>query len=79
MPFLIKALLENRARYEAMVQAEGEEVVFAREPKARGYLRDRSGYRLYDRREALCDRLTADVRENRAWLLKSLTYPLARA
>jgi deoxyhypusine synthase len=78
MPFLIKALLENRARYEAMVKAEGQEVVFAREPKARGYLRDRAGYRLYDMRAELCERLTADVRENRAWLLESLTYPLAR-
>jgi deoxyhypusine synthase len=78
MPFLIKALLENRARYEAMVQAEGEEAVFGREPKARGYLRGRAGYRLYDRREELCERLTADVRDNREWLLESLTYPLAR-
>jgi deoxyhypusine synthase len=78
MPFLIKALLENRARYEAMVQAEGEDAVFAREPKARGYLRDRAGYRLYDRREELCERLTADVRDNREWLLESLAYPLAR-
>jgi deoxyhypusine synthase len=78
MPFLVKALLENRERYAAMIQAEGEEAVFAREPKARGYLRDRAGYRLYDRREALCDRLTADVRANREWLLESLAYPLAR-
>jgi deoxyhypusine synthase len=77
MPFLIKALLENRARYAAMVEAEGEEAVFAREPKARGYLRNRAGYRLYDMREELCERLTADVRENRKWLLESLAYPLA--
>ncbi len=77
MPFLIKALLENRARYEAMVNAEGEEAVFAREPKARGYLRDRAGYRLYDMRGELCERLTADVRNNREWLLESLAYPLA--
>jgi deoxyhypusine synthase len=77
MPFLIKALLENRARYASMVQAEGEGAVFAREPKARGYLRDRAGYRLYDMREQLCERLTADVKQNRAWLLESLEYPLA--
>jgi deoxyhypusine synthase len=79
MPFLIKALLENRSRYEAMAKAEGEEAVFAREPKARGYLRGRAGYRLYDMRGELCDRLTADVRQNRAWLLESLAYPLAGA
>jgi deoxyhypusine synthase len=77
MPFLIKALLENRARYEAMAQAEGKEAVFAREPRARGYLRDRAGYRLYEMRQELCERLTADVRNNRAWLLESLAYPLA--
>jgi deoxyhypusine synthase len=74
MPFLVKALLDNRKRYEEMVAAEGEDVVFAREPKARGYLRDRSGYRLFDRREELVGRLTGDVQSNRDWLLKSLKY-----
>jgi len=74
MPFLVKALLDNRKRYEEMVAAEGEDAVFAREPKARGYLRDRSGYRLFDRREELVGRLTGDVQSNRDWLLKSLKY-----
>jgi len=57
-----------------MVAAEGEDAVFAREPKAPGYLRDRSGYRLFDRREELVGRLTGDVQSNRDWLLKSLKY-----
>ena len=78
MPFLIKALLDNRARYERMVGQEGEEAVFAREPKARGYLRARSGYRLFEQREELCRRLTDDVRQNREWLLESVQYPLAK-
>jgi deoxyhypusine synthase len=78
MPFLVKALLENRRRYEEMVAKEGEEAVFAREPHARGYLRDRAGYRLYEQREELVGRLNADVRENREWLRESLSYPLAR-
>ena len=43
MPFLVKALLDNRARYERMAAEEGEEAVLAREPKARGYLRDPRG------------------------------------
>ena len=43
MPFLVKALLDNRRRYAEMAAAEGEEAVFAREPHARGYLRDRGG------------------------------------
>ncbi len=77
MPFVVKALLENRQRYEEMVAAEGEEAVFAREPKARGYLRPREGYRLFDQRENLVQRLTDDVRKNREWLLESLRYPLA--
>jgi deoxyhypusine synthase len=78
MPFLIKALLENRARYEAMVRERGEEAVFAEEPKARGYLRPTKGYRLFGQRDELCARLTEDVRKNRKWLLESLRYPLAR-
>jgi deoxyhypusine synthase len=78
MPFLVKALLENRRRYEEMVAKEGEEAVFAREPHARGYLRDRAGYRLYEQREELVGRLNADVQENREWLRESLSYPLAR-
>ena len=77
MPFLVKALLDNRERYERMVAEEGAETVFARDPKARGYLRDRAGYRLFEQRETLCTRLTADVRNNREWLLGSLAYPLA--
>lgn len=77
MPFLVKALLENRQRYARMVEQEGEDAVFAREPHARGYLRAAEGYRLFQQREALCARLNADVRSNREWLLESLSYPLA--
>ncbi len=79
MPFLIKALLENRERYASMVAAEGEAAVFAKEPKARGYLREPAGYRLYEQRAGLCERLSADVRNNRAWLMERLAYPLATA
>jgi deoxyhypusine synthase len=78
MPFLTKALLENRERYAAMVKERGEEAVFAEEPKARGYLRQMEGYRLFEQRGELCDKLTADVRNNRDWLIESLSYPLAR-
>jgi deoxyhypusine synthase len=51
--------------------------LYAEEPKARGYLRPTEGYRLFEKRGELCDRLTADVRNNREWLLDSLAYPLA--
>jgi deoxyhypusine synthase len=77
MPFLVKALLDNRRRFTRMVEEEGEPAVFAREPKARGYLRSTDGYRLFDARDELCARLTVDVRQNRDWLLGTLRYPLA--
>jgi deoxyhypusine synthase len=60
-----------------MAEQEGEEQLFAREPKARGYLRPREGYRLFEHRARLNAQLTEDVRKNRDWLLGSLSYPLA--
>jgi deoxyhypusine synthase len=78
MPFIIKALLDKRRRYQEQVQAEGEAALFAREPAARGFLRPTEGYRLYARRDALVQRLAEDVKLNRDWLLASLDYGLAR-
>lgn len=78
MPFLVKALLDNRKRYAEAAGRIGEEQLFAEKPGARGYLRLREGYRLFSRREELCRRLTEDVRENKQWLLETLTYPLAQ-
>src|SRR5258706_2481299 len=69
MPFLVKALLDNRVRYERLASEMGEADLFKTEPKAQGYLRLRDGYRLYDQREELCRRLTEDVRANRQMLL----------
>jgi deoxyhypusine synthase len=77
MPFLVKALLDNRKRFEHEAATIGSDALFEREPKARGYLRPREGYRLYETREELCARLTKDVKENREWLEESLKYPLA--
>jgi deoxyhypusine synthase len=37
----------------------------------------RDGYRLFEQREALCERLREDVRGNREWLLSSMDYALA--
>jgi deoxyhypusine synthase len=73
MPFLVKALLDNRRRYEQQLASEGESL-FTRDPKSRGYLRPRPGYRLFDHREDLCRRLTEDVRANKDWLLETLKY-----
>ncbi|HEV1284494.1 MAG TPA: deoxyhypusine synthase family protein [Bryobacteraceae bacterium] len=77
MPFIVAALLENRKRYEKRAAEIGEEKLFAGEPKARGYLRSRGGYRLFENREELCRRLNEDVKANREWLLDSLKYALA--
>jgi deoxyhypusine synthase len=77
MPFLVKALLENRARYEKMAKEMGEEETFAKEPHARGYLRPREGYRLFSQREELVQRLNRDVEANREWLLDSIRYLMA--
>ncbi len=78
MPFLVKALLDNRKGYEQRAAEIGDERLFAEEPRARGYLRPRSGYRLYEHRAELCVKLNESVRENRDWLMETLTYPLAR-
>jgi deoxyhypusine synthase len=67
MPFLVKALLENRAKYEK----DGSD------PKAKGYLRPREGYRLFEKRDALVKNLLEHVAMNRDWLFESLEYPLA--
>ena len=77
MPFLVRALLDNRKRYEHLAESMSGDELAAKHPRAAGYLRDRDGYRLFGRREELCGRLTEDVRANREWLLESLRYPLA--
>jgi deoxyhypusine synthase len=77
MPFLVKALLDNRKRYAEEAAEIGEEKLFERTPEARGYLRPAGGYRLFDQREELVRRLTEDVKANKDWLLETLQYPLA--
>jgi deoxyhypusine synthase len=77
MPFIVRALLENRSRYEKRAGEIGEEQLYKEEPKARGYLRAREGYRLFENRDELCRRLNEDVKANREWLMETLEYPLA--
>jgi deoxyhypusine synthase len=75
MPFLVKALLENRNRYQQIAEKIGVEKFSERHREAVGYLRPQEGFRLYDKREELCAKLTDDVRNNRDWLLDSIVYP----
>ena len=77
MPFLVKALLDNRGVYQKKAAEIGEDALFQQHPQARGYLRPTSGYRLFEQRDELCRRLTDDVRANREWLLDTLKYPIA--
>jgi deoxyhypusine synthase len=77
MPFLVKALLDNRERYARWAERMGEAALFEKHPKARGYLRPKEGYRLFSRRETLQAQLLDDVQKNREWLEKTLGYPLA--
>jgi deoxyhypusine synthase len=79
VPFLIKALLDNRRRYEERAAEIGEEKLFAEEPAAKGYLRPRAGYRLFERRAELVATLLDSVRDNADWLNETLDYPLAGA
>jgi deoxyhypusine synthase len=75
LPFLIKALLDRRAKF-ARLHAEMGDVLFERHPEARGYLRSRDGYRLFERRDELVGTLRDAVRLNGEWLRESLQYPL---
>lgn len=67
MPFIVKALLDNRARHEKNGADE----------HSKGYLRPREGYRLFEKRDALVKRLLEHVSMNRDWLVESLQYPIA--
>lgn len=76
MPFIVRALLENRKRYQQMANEMGEKKLFAKDPKAKGYLRPAEGYRLFDSRERLTGKLFEELKKNRDWLQKTLKYPL---
>lgn len=74
MPFIVRALLERRSWYAHRAAEIGMDALFAEDPKARGYLRDRDGYRLYEHRERLVSSLRDDVRDNSDWLRASIAY-----
>jgi deoxyhypusine synthase len=76
MPFIAKALLDKRRRYAQMAEKEGVEELIRREPAARGYLRPLNGYRLFEHRDRLTEKLFAEVAKNGPWLLESLKFPL---
>jgi len=77
MPFLVKALLDKRARFERWAERMGREALFAQHPAARGYLRERAGYRLYEQRSALVAALAGAVSKQKKRLEREASYPLA--
>ncbi len=77
MPFLTKALLDKRARLARLDAELGREALLERHPEARGYLRDRRGYRLHERREELVGRLLEALRARGLPSRGEDPYPLA--
>jgi deoxyhypusine synthase len=77
LPFLVKALLDNRDRHARRAEEIGFEAAIAEDSRVKGYLRPREGYRLYDQRDRLTENLLAVAKENGDWLAKTLQYPLA--
>lgn len=76
VPFIVKALLDNRKKYERRAEEIGLEATIAEDARAKGYLRDKAGYRLFENRERLTGELLEQVKLNREWLVESLQYPL---
>ncbi|HMU39327.1 MAG TPA: deoxyhypusine synthase family protein [Pseudomonadota bacterium] len=77
MPFLVKALLDKRARFARFADRMGQDALFEKHPEARGYLRNRDGYRLLEHRDAANQRLLDAVCKNGDWLKQTLHYPFA--
>jgi deoxyhypusine synthase len=77
MPFLAKALLEKRARFERWKERMGEKALFAKHPGAKGYLRASDGYRLMDRREEHVQALLKELAGMKKQLRAGLDYELA--
>ena len=57
---LLYRMLSGALPFEGQTREE----LFAKHPEARGYLRDPKGYRLYDRREELVEKLLREVKRN---------------
>jgi deoxyhypusine synthase len=77
MPFLAKALLEKRARFQRWAERMGAAQLYKKHPAARGYLREAAGYRLMDRRAELLAELFAEVRARLPKMQSEAPYPLA--
>src|SRR5262245_51842493 len=77
MPFLAKALLEKRARFERWQERMGAKALFAKHPDAQGYLRPSDGYRLMDRRDELVRVLLDELKGMKKQFRAEKSYELA--
>ena len=77
MPILTKALLDKRAKLAALEEELGRDALIERHPEARGYLRPRSGYRLYEARDELTSQLFDRLAPEKQRLIDASRYPLA--
>ncbi len=77
MPFLVKALLDKRARFERLQAELGADTLAERHPEAAGYLRPTEGYRLFERRDELVEKLFAALGAGGGDPLARNDYPLA--
>ena len=77
MPFLAKALLEKRARFERWAERMGMDALLQKHPAAAGYLRDRAGYRLMQQRQKLTEQLFEELKTKEQELREGSDYPLA--
>ncbi len=77
MPILTRALLEKRARLEGLEEELGLQELQRRHPEAFGYLRDSGGYRLFEKREPLVQRLEEEFATRVSKLDETTRYPLA--
>jgi len=77
MPFLTRALLEKRARFERWAERMGMQALVAKHPAAAGYLRDPDGYRLMSQRESLTRSLFEELAAKKQPSCSASSYPLA--
>lgn len=79
MPILTRALLGKRERLARLEEELGRAALVERHPEAAGYLRPRDGYRLFERRGPLVERLEREIAERAEALAETTRYPLAIA
>ncbi len=79
MPFIARAIVEKRERFELLRGKIGEKKLFERHPEACGYLRPPGGYRLFDHRDEIKASLWEALKQPGPVhaMMQSMHYPIA--